>query len=269
MKILKLFLLSFIASLSLTACDIFPVDDDNHGSDIAQIDLLVLYTQAALDSFADITTQIDAVIFGANQQFANSNIKLNLSVVATSFYDVPQKITDNVNQELEFDLIFDKSTQRLRKEVTADLVVLLTVGSEESCGIAPLGIGTPEGGLLGFNYHLGYSVVGIECTNGALAHEIGHNLGLHHAPDVPGSGPGGVYPYGRGYTYTNEFTTIMGYEQNVAIRYLRFSDPTALCEDSGGNEHPCGEAEGSRIDAVSALNQKVIFQVANYSNLNN
>ena len=256
-----------IFSLHIYACDTSPVDDSTNGNTIAQIDLLVLYTQAALDNFPNIETKIDGLVFEANQQYSNSNAKVNLSVVSTAYYDVPNGIIDDVNQDLEFKLIGDPAVQQLRKDVEADLVVLVSKASALACGIAPLGVGNAHTGLQAFNYHLGYSVIGAECTNGAMAHEIGHNLGLHHSPELSNYAGGGVYFYGRGYTLANEFTTIMGYENGIHLRHLRFSSPNDLCTGISGNQSPCGVAPGGQgqADSVSAINNRVAFQVANYS----
>ncbi|MNN02863.1 hypothetical protein D3C81_1155340 [compost metagenome] len=171
----------------------------------------------------------------ANQYLINSRVAITYELAG--FYDANYNETSDSNGQLT-DLRSDqtelgKAVYVQRDALNADLVTMLSTFSEV-CGRA----------YLNANKALGYSV--FSCIGGTLAHELGHNLGVHHGwnPGDPVRNP----PYMHGYRDTTApaFHTIM-VTSHGAVPY--FSNPARLYQ-----ERPMGTTE--HHDAARRFNER-------------
>lgn len=153
----------------------------------------------------------------------------------------------------------------LRRQFGADLVEMFTPLDAQSdlCGLTNLGGYRTMGDMLSSKESdNAYSLIAINCLMGsALAHEIGHNLGLAHSQRE--NGAGGTLPYATGYGVDGLFVTFMATPSRFgnAARVARFSYPPVRCE-----RLPCGVNNTDAAfgaDAVRGLNL-VRYQIASY-----
>ena len=204
--------------------------------DGAVIDVLVVYTPAAkwyAGGTAKIETLIDLSVAETNQAYVDSDViqrvrlahKQEIVHVESGGRDVNRLAVDGDG--------FLDDVHRLRDEHHADLVVLIVSPPRNPCGIARgIGPGGP---------HLGFSLVRADCLSPryALAHELGHNMGLRHDTYVDVK----VTPYPDNHGYVNQrafvegapesarWHTIMAYPNQCrqggfnCIRLPRFSNP--------------------------------------------
>ncbi|MDP3516638.1 MAG: zinc-dependent metalloprotease family protein [Pseudohongiella sp.] len=233
------------------------------------IDVMTLFTPDTETLYgASTPTRINQLISMTNQIYRDSGVGITLRPVHHARVEYPAANTDMYKQ------LEDLSSNRhpafrhvpaLRQQFGADLVVLFRPLDAQSdlCGLANLGGYQTMGDMLSFNERdNAYALVAIDCPmNSALAHEIGHNMGLTHSHRENGSG--GTLPYATGYGVDSQFVTVMATPSRFgnAARVPRFSDPSARCETL-----PCGvdhtdAAYGA--DAVRALNL-VKYQIASY-----
>ena len=195
-------------------------DDDE-----SVIDVAVFYTTAAKNAeggTTQIEAEIDKLVAATNMAYANSDVNQRINLVWVQ----------EVNQT-EVDLDTDVARLRnsdqvktIRNQVWADLVVLLRAGAG--------GTATIDGAFSGSQVH-----------EGVFAHELGHNMGLHHDRYVACtstacelSGPRN-YAYGyvnqkafvSGAATKTQWRTIMSYNNQCAAsgfnctQILRFSNP--------------------------------------------
>jgi peptidyl-Asp metalloendopeptidase len=167
-----------------------------------------------------------------------------------------------------------------REQYGADLVSLVRKfesPENQSCGIGWM-LGGGQASLTSADADLGLSVVsdssgkifadsGSSCRDDALAHELGHNMGLQHDREVAQGSDDtnsdgdlldpeeyGRYPYAFGYTAgadAGNFYTIMAILRSGRTGYRVFSSPrVTMC---GG--FPCGVAEVA--DAARAIAQTI------------
>ena len=138
------------------------------------IDVAVVYTPTALEAAggaAGIEAEIDLMIAETNDAYAASGVGLRLALVARS--EVPYTETHG---DLDIDRLADPSDghldeiHALRDGAGADLVHLIVGETDDSfynvCGIAELP------GAFGITLR--------DCGGITFAHELGHNMGLHH-----------------------------------------------------------------------------------------
>jgi hypothetical protein len=194
-------------------------------SSVPQIDILVVYTEQAKNSSGDI----DGVIFGAeditNQSFSNSEISASINVVHTAEVNytesgditldlcrltasqsyIPSYCITNYGEHNVAGYMYE--VHNWRGQYGADLVVLITA-------IGGLGVAWQHS-----NVDIAFSVVrwDVAIGNYTFAHEIGHNIGVHHDRDNDNNPH---YPYGHGYRYPpGNWRTIMAYEPGIRINY--------------------------------------------------
>jgi peptidyl-Asp metalloendopeptidase len=235
--------------------------------DFPNIDVMVLYTpgaRAATGGASAMQALIDLGISETNQAYANSLAAQRLRLVHT------QEIAYAESGDLGLDLDrlggktdgWMDTIHSLRDQYGADLVHLL-VATGNGCGIAYL-----MGGTLVENEHHGFAVSLHSCVspNYTFAHELGHNMGVHHDIYMTGSTTTGNYPYSRGYVNDAAFAfgapaskrwrDIMSYDNrcNAAnfscARLLYFSNPNVFYGfDRMGN--------ADTADGVRTLNNTV------------
>lgn len=232
------------------------------------IDILALYTPDAAAMYGPQTpTRINQMISVSNQIYQDSGVGITLRPVFHAPVDYPAGAGVDMYRQLE-QLTFGShpafsEVSQLRDEFGADLVVLFrSLGPNASlCGVANLGGHDTWGDMLAFDGdEYGFSVVALDCPlRSALAHELGHNMGLTHSRRE--DGVGGTLPYATGHGVDHGFATVMANPAKFgsAGQIPLFSSPELDC---GGL--PCGVDHRDPhhgADAVRTLNL-TRFQVA-------
>jgi len=191
--------------------------------DGSTIDVLVLYTPAARQFYGKtelIEAQVQLAIAVTNQGYAASGVIQRVRLVNTQEinYVESSRISDDLTNLRSGNGVLAQA-QTLRDTYGADLVSLWVATPENTCGIGYiLNPSLPAATMAS----LGFSVAERQCAvdNYTFAHEMGHNMGAHHAKDdlnPDGTVPSGAYPYSNGYkqkTGPNKFRTIMAYDGN-------------------------------------------------------
>ncbi len=198
--------------------------------DGSRVDVLVVYTDAAIAQAGGETQVGDSIVWAINDSnaiYAASGISLTARLVGTAHVagyveDAAAMSTDLYRLRDGADGFMDE-VQALREATGADLVSLIRANGGGACGIAWLiGASTSQEGY-------GFSVVALGCLGGkTFTHELGHNMGCCHAPgDGGGCTSGGVFPYSTGHRFFGnggtEYRTAMAYAPGTRIG--RFSSP--------------------------------------------
>ncbi len=221
-------------------------------------DVLVVYTPAArAEAGSDdaIRLRIALGVTEANTAYANSGVFPRLRLVGAEPVAYIEEPTDGgMNADLSRlrianDGIMD-SVHARRDALGADMVQLIVGPQRGSCGLAYVMTNLSAG----FASHA-FGVTAYSCIspNYSFGHELGHNMGSHHAPeDVPGGSA--LYDYSFGYKDPlRRFRTVMAYNCSMGNcpRVLNFSNP--LVSRSGA---PTGTASQSN-NALSINNARV------------
>jgi len=233
------------------------------------IDVMTLYTPDTAALYGAATaTRINQMISLTNQIYRDSGVAITLRPVHHARVEYPASDA-NMHRQLD-DLSGNRHpafarVPALRRQFGADIVVLFRPLDAQSdlCGLANLGGYHTMGDMLSFKEaDSAFALVALDCpVSSALAHEIGHVMGLTHSHREDGSG--GTLPYATGYGVDTQFVTVMATPSRFgnAARVGRFSDPSARCETLPCGVHHSDTAFGA--DAVRALNL-VKYQVASY-----
>lgn len=189
------------------------------------IDLLIGYTRGfriAQGSQSVARTRLNYLVAVANQALVNSRVSATIRVVGMVEVDYADDTGNSPTlDELTSGVPALAPLQIARDRYGADLVSLVRQFDNDEhggCGVAwTLGAGgyeiTPGSAGYGFSVVSDGSSGGYYCTDDTLAHEVGHNLGLHHDIDSAG-GQTGRYPYSYGYrtdASKGSFRTVMAY----------------------------------------------------------
>jgi peptidyl-Asp metalloendopeptidase len=199
------------------------------------LDVMFLYTTAMKNAYGGepgIRARFAQAAADANAIFANSEIPgLRVRIVAVkeiNYVQAPNNMTADLTH-----IRTVSGVQTWRTTTGADLVQLM-VGASDHCG---LGYQMGPGASAGFASHA-FSVVADHCVaQFTPAHEMGHNLGSHHAASDPIVGqPSFSYSYGYKEP-ARLFRTVMAYECSggTCPRIPMFSD-----DDLRHNGRPAG-----------------------------
>lgn len=198
--------------------------------DPAQVDVLVLFTDAAMNQAGGLTQVTDSVhwaIADSNNTYASSGITLQARLVglapATGYIEDPSAMANDLYRLRDPADGFIDEVHAMRDATGADLVALVRASGGGACGIAWLIGGSASDEAWAF------SVTSIGCFGGkTFTHELGHSMGCCHAPgDGGGCTSGGVFPYSVGHrffgTSGTEYRTVMAYAPGTRIG--RFASP--------------------------------------------
>ena len=257
------------------------------------VDILVLWTERAAKragGVANIKALIDLGVAGANDAYARSGVHFRIGLAGAEQTDIPDLDVWDSSLELPGELSDAEQTawqEELGEEWDEVLAVRDRVGADIISIVMEMGFGG-FGNLmheLSPNFEsLAYNFVHVDrIAYNTLAHEIGHNMGLHHDRFV--NSEGAVYPYSHGYVNQRAFNpgasddscwvTIMAYlnqcgwgGHRLGVRIPYFSNPNMRYPAPGGD--PLGIDESSTFtdsrgpaNAVASLN-KVRHVVANF-----
>ena len=193
---------------------------------------------AVVDVLVAYTTPAAAAVGGAAQMAANIQVMVTLADTAlrnagtgglqlAGTVEVAFAASSDSGETLRAlrnpsDGILD-DVHALRDQVRADVVTLVMGFSNNSCGRGyVLTSAVPSDEAWAFN------VVDQDCMQShTFAHEVGHNLGLHH--DWYVTEAGGVHPSSKGYvSLPGRFRTIMAYYRQCNDSGVRCSRITAF-----------------------------------------
>lgn len=200
------------------------------------VDLLVVYDTYSKQQFNNQPdTAIRSWIDQINMAMQNSQVDVQVRLVGTVEHDVAGADMSAVLGNLRV----DGFVAQKRNEVGADYVTM--IDNTGNCGV----------GYVAVDKNWAFNVVGPKCGALAMAHELGHTMGLMHSRRQGDTG-GARYSYGMGHGVDNSFATIMTYEWLFnAPKVAKYSNPRISC-----NGFPCGIPEGqaNSADAARAVN---------------
>ena len=202
----------------------------------ATVDFLVLYDSYSANYFnQQVETAMQNWVSQTNNMYKDSNIDIQLRLVAA----VPHEQAGGDMDAVLTSLRVDTSAVNLRNQYGADFVTQLHRTGE--CGI----------GYMAVSASYAWNVVGPDCGPLAMAHELGHNMGLNHSRKQGDTG-GARYPYALGHGVDGLFGTVMTYAwlyvNKPSGRLAKFSNPDVNCLGA-----PCGVAAGQPDQANAAL----------------
>ena len=188
------------------------------------IDVLMLYTPSARaqrGGTASIESLVSQIISDTNTAFARSGIHARVRLIAAvevAVDEAPTMFSDLTA------ISASAQVRRLRDAARADLVQLLVNSPDLSaCGVGHLLTAQNAADFPA------YSVADIACAaQYTSTHEMGHNLGSHHAPEDGAFGA--LFDYSYGFKdATHSFRTVMAYDCPMTScgRILNFSNPQA------------------------------------------
>lgn len=194
-----------------------------------EVDVAVVYDDETNEYYEGSTsTAIIAMVDQANTYLANSNVDIQLNLVAT----------ENINVDGDLGT-FRKDTEvnALRESSGADFMTLISNSFGSGCGI----------GYVTTNDAYAFNVIKRSCMSRSYIHEMGHTMGLGHS--LAQESTGSKYDWAIGYGVENVFSTAMAYESayNTSSRTYLFSNPDYQCKG-----YDCGIEEVA--DAAAALN---------------
>lgn len=175
----------------------------------AVVDVLVLYTpQAEADLGGEESTRLELrnAMAAANAAFAASDVDMRVRMVGLHAWDHVESGSDDL-----YAMRNDTDISALRDRYAADLVALVGNYGDEFCGVAWL-MQNYDTDFESHAYSLTSSAFDGAClANQTLAHEMGHNMGLHHDPGNAPSPGELIEPFALGHFEDGEFRTVMSY----------------------------------------------------------
>jgi hypothetical protein len=231
------------------------------------IDLMIPYTEKAMEwadssEFGSMNSVIAQAMILSQAALDNSGVNINLRLVHSFLTDYQDDGGGDVSggehlRRLTASPSFNPfggefngymtEVHTLRDAFGADLVALFA--SEPNTSGVAWRLNNIEGRP---NY--GFSVNRVEqiAIGYTLIHEIGHNMGNVHARNQNSASAtdlGGIFQYSVGYRWESEegnFTTVMGYPENVYQRIPLFSSPDLTWENAAaGSTDPASPANSA------------------------
>jgi hypothetical protein len=238
-----------------------------------QLDVAILYTDTAARQVTaagqDMAILIQARVAAMNTALANSGLgeRIHLVHAGPTSYDESK---DGKDMATTMGVLTGKrvpgsnkdarnSVWELRATVGADLVSVFT---DETAKVGSVGGSACGIGDMSLTQDSGYSVLRWRCmssSSSAMAHEMGHNLGLQHDRFTLGKGAG-FDPNGYNYGYVSlagsGFWTTMGYATQCATNNKN------LCSLIPYYSSPALKYQGVAIGAANADNTRAIRENA-------
>lgn len=225
---------------------------DIAADDGSTLDVLVVYSpeaRVAAGSVAAIEAIIELSVAESNVAYASSNVSQGLNLV--HMYESPEAqqagFSNNLNNLRSTSDGYLDGVHALRDEYHADFVQLI-IEDASSCGLAYVQASPGAS----FQYSA-FGVTAKDCAVGNLsfAHELGHNMGLHHDWYINNS----TAPQSWAHGFTNPsdgWRTVMAYNSHCVdeagancTRLTYFSNPSNTL---GGD--PMGVAGGTASNCV-------------------
>ena len=241
------------------------------------VDVLVLYNaDFNTRNDNDAPTRIDYLTALSNQAYLDSQVSMQIRVVATELIDYSTEPSNSealtaISDTDSSTLANDVAT--LRNQTGADLVIFIRpykLSTHGGCGQAMLNnrmISSSIFGTVSDGVDIDYSGIGTYyyCADDTFAHELGHTMGLAH--DIDNSSTSGHYDYSYGYGIDGDFGTIMSYISPVTPL---FSNPNI----SDCNGFICGTANADNArslnndkDTLSGFRDEVISKTVNLNSV--
>ncbi|MGE3276096.1 MAG: reprolysin-like metallopeptidase [Vicinamibacterales bacterium] len=191
------------------------------------IDILLLYTPAmrtAAGGAAQVAALLAQIVSDTNTAYQQSGVPTRVRLAGSAELPYTES-SAGLGVDLGA-LASSQAAEAKRDEVGADLVQLLvhSPGVSSACGVGYL-MGSGLFGQVFAPY--AYSVADWRCASQYTpTHEMGHNMGSHHAPEDGASGA--LFSYSYGYkSPVSAFRTVMAYNCSPSCpRVLRFSNPS-------------------------------------------
>ena len=192
-----------------------PASPQPAGDTNAFVDVMVVYTPAARaqsGGTSTIVAELTGAINNANLALANAAVTHRFRLVHQQ--EITYAETGGMGTTLDRlqdtgDGFMDEVAP-LRDQYKADVVALLSADND-ACGLGYL---MTPGSINASFAPYAYSVTYWTCANAnlTLAHEIGHNMGLHHDRANAGSNPQPAFPYAFGYAVPGVARDVMAYD---------------------------------------------------------
>lgn len=229
------------AQQTLTAAD-----HDTDGE--PRVDVLVFYTPASISRYndePDLRLAIHNAVDAANTGLMNSDVGGRFRLVGVLPYDYTEN--DDMGDGLS-DIRSDADVEAISDRHSADLVAMIGEYSD-GCG---------RGYLLthytdSWSFHYSVTAANPSCLGGqTFAHELGHNLGLHHDPANAGDPESLIEEFAYGHFVDGQFRTIMSYWTECTSfsscpQIDHFSDPDVKDPESG---LPTGQADRNNAEVL-------------------
>lgn len=206
---------------------------------VEPIDVLVLYDNKSNQEYNNnIATVLKGWENQINTFYANSGVGLKIRFVGYQRYEAVANDMDKMQSEIRQ----NANIASQRKAYGADFVTYVQRKDVSYCGY----------GSVNVHKNYAFNVINTGCGALTMAHELGHNMGLHHSRRQGNTG-GTRFPYALGYGVQGKFSTIMGYPSSFLTRNQVgvFSNPNLKCYGQA-----CGVEAGKpdQANAVLALN---------------
>jgi len=233
------------------------VSADDDGS---EFDVMVVYTAKARDHIggtAATTAAIYLMVDQTNVAYQHSEVFPRLRLVyhgEVNYNESGDSYADLSRLRGTSDGYMD-GVHGLRNSYGADLVCLISARGI----IEPCGLGYVMQSLSSGFASAAFTWVGDDCIGHTFAHELGHNMGCHHAVGDSGLTRGeGLYDYSHGWRWYGDsgtqFRSIMAYSPGSMVPY--FSNPDILYDGQ-----PTGRVDLE--DNARSINNAA-FTVANW-----
>ncbi len=223
-----------------------------------EVTLLATYTAKAKSNLGvNFSDKISLDVARTNKALENSGARLRVKLVGFGAVSSAYDELASSDSGAPLDAITSGSTfnfpalRQLRTSKAADLVTMYTMRNEY-CGLAWV----LSGGFGDEDY--AFSVLNARCQGSlSLAHELGHNMGLHHDRYVENKASNSVYNYGY-ISILGQFRTVMSYSDECRDRGVTCKEITYYSTPRKTfNGRPTGIASGQNgaADSVRALNE--------------
>jgi hypothetical protein len=196
------------------------------GDDGSLIDVLLLYTPGARNAVggqAPMHAMLAQIISDTNTIFSRSGIAARVRLAGSAEVALPE--TSNMSADLNV-LSSTPSVNAARDSFRADVVQLIMNSPDPyACGVGYL---FTQGYASNPSAFPAYSIADYSCVfQYTPTHEMGHNMGSHHAPQDVQPNDRGLYPYSFGYKNPAAgFRTVMAYTcPGGCTRIPNFSNP--------------------------------------------